>query len=121
MFAAVANLLLIAALILKLKGFLMKHRVITAGLAAASLALVGCNTLSAVSGRERSTEQRQADRETLALLLKHCDLTANFDMELGLSARSGVGLKAGGTCRPSAVPLRELEKVTTDLAPEPPT
>jgi hypothetical protein len=82
----------------------------TIAILAACIALSGCAGLSGLTSPERSTAQRQADRETLALLLQHCDLTANFDMELGLSARSGVGLKAGGTCRPATtvIPLSAL-------------
>jgi hypothetical protein len=59
-----------------------------------ALNLGACATFSS----KRTPEQRQEDRATLELLLKHCDLTANVDMELGLSARTGVGLKAGGNC-----------------------
>lgn len=62
-----------------------------------ALTLSGCATLG--FGANRSPEEREQDRETLELLLKYCDLTANFDMELGLTARTGAALKAGGTCR----------------------
>ena len=64
-------------------------------LATLALALSGCATF----GGQRSPADREQDRATLELLLKYCDLTANVDMELGLTPRTGAALKAGGTCR----------------------
>lgn len=78
--------------------------------AAAVSLLGGCAGLLPVlgSGQVRTPEQRQADRETLQLLLEHCELTANFDTEIAVSARSGLELHAGGTCKPT--PLKDLGK-----------
>lgn len=82
----------------------MRALIICAGIAVAA-GLSGCGTLSGVTGgATRSAEQREQDRATLELLLQHCDLTANFDMEIGLSPRSGAEVKAGGTCRASQTP-----------------
>jgi hypothetical protein len=76
------------------------RRIILAGLALLSLS--ACASLPGM-GPPRTAEQRDADRETLALLLQHCELTANFESEIGLSARSGLELRAGGTCKPVAL------------------
>lgn len=91
-------------------------RALMCAVTVASLSLSGCASFLG-SGPPRTAEQRQADRETLALLLQHCELTANFDTEIGLSARSGLELHAGGICKPTGV-LVPLNDLGTSAPPE---
>jgi hypothetical protein len=86
-------------------------------LLAALATLSGCGTT--VLTRERSATVRAEDRATLELLLQYCEVTVNGDLELGLSARSGLGIKVGGNCSPErAARLRELLRVIPP-APQP--
>lgn len=118
MLAAVANALLIAAILIHLGAFLMKRIVMVGALALASIALSGCLTTNLVKSVAQETpEQRVATIKALAAA--GCKGSIDIRAGAGTAAGASPGYASGsftfnGGCDPAnavVVPLRDIDKV----------
>lgn len=104
--AAVAIVLMLAALLLKLKGFLMKHHLMVGALALAAVTLSGCagspfirvNPDLSPEIQARQAETAQGFYKALGDRLQYCTIIGNIDLNLKMSSEAGLSNTAGLNC-----------------------
>lgn len=124
--AAMAIVLLLAAVLLRLKEILMTRHLTVALAAAAALALAGCagapfirvNPDLSPDIQAKQADTAQAFYKALGDRLQYCTILGNIDLTLKASPDAGISNTAGLNCparpwdqAPAVVPLSEIDKL----------